>query len=465
MASWLDTLKRQILGEDRTLSWEGATGIMRFSGTPSVDRLLDDAVRLCKGALDRSTRSLVDKERLQPAANRLDIHLLVAGHERAVTVQDALDGMDLQSELSAALTDYAVNQQQYLLYGGRVHLSPITVEEQTTAAGDEIQVRWRREKSLTPVSNGHAKPAAPPGRRASREERAAANQPADAAVKSSGRKTVHAGEGISQPFTLWVKDRDGEPVPHPVMTPFYFGRNTRGLPFEFDFTDEEMISGEHFSILYLPDLGFVLRDNKSTNGTMVVRGEEAVRLSTPPARRDAELAKEMRLNYGDVIRLERGAPAHRGSVQFAFMPDGAPGDVIPWADQLATRGIQWRDARELVAQRLVENAGPTALPEEYTLMIGESYLGSSVTGSIWVAYREDDENFRDGRALALMTNLSRCTLTWLRPDVPAALNGLPLIPRQVTPVPGNGILEFGGEGHPANRVRFQWIETHGRAAA
>ena len=462
MASWLDTLKRQILGEDRSLSWEGATGIMRFSGAPAIDRLLDDTVRLCKGALDRSTRSLVDKERLQPAANRLDVHLLVAGHDRAVAVQDALDGMDLQGELSAALTDYAVNQQQYLLYGGRVHVSPITVEEQG-GGGDEIQVRWRRDKEVVAVP---PKSASAP-RRTSREERAAANQPADASVKSSGRKTVHAGEGISQPFTLWVKDRDADPVPRPVMTPFYFGRTTRGLQFDFDFADEEMISGEHFSILFLPDLGYVLRDNKSTNGTMVVRGGEAVRLATPPARRETELAKEMRLKEGDVIRLERGQPSRRGAVQLAFLLDDTPGTAVEWPDNLAARGIQWRDARELVAQRLTENAGPTALPEEYTLMIGESYLGASVTGSIWVAYREEDENFRDGRALALMTNLTRCTLTWLRGDVPATLNGQPLAPGQTAPVPGGGILEFGGEGIPANRVRFQWIETqtHGRAAA
>ncbi|MBW3622893.1 MAG: FHA domain-containing protein [Armatimonadetes bacterium] len=469
MASWLDTLKRQILGEDRTLTWEGATGLMRFAGTPSVDRLLDDAVRLCKGALDRSTRSLIDRERLQPVANRLDVHLLIAGHDRAVAVQDALDGMDLQGELSAALTDYAVNQQQYLVYGGRVHVSPITVEEQTLSAGDEIQVRWRREKDAAPATP--AKTAAP-GPRKSREERAAANQPADPSVKSSGRKTVHAGEGISQPFTLRVKDREGEAVSYPVMTPFYFGRNTRGLQFEFDFTGEEMISGEHFSILYLPDLGYVLRDNKSTNGTMVVRGEEAVRLYTPPARRETELAKEMRLKEGDVIRLERGAHAKRGAVQFAFMLDDTPESALMWADHLAARGIQWRDARELVAQRLTENASPTALHEEYTLMIGESYLGASVTGSIWVAYREADENFRGGRALAQVTNLSRCTLTWLREDIPATLNEQPLAVGVATPVPGGGVLafgaqhaDFGGNGIPPTRVRFQWIEGHGRAAA
>lgn len=433
-------------------------GAMRYAGTPAVDRLLDDAVRLCKGALDRSTRSLIDRERLQPSANRLDVHLLIAGHDRAVAVQDALDGMDLQGELSAALTDYAVNQQQYLVFGGRVHVSPLTVEEQADSAGDEIQVRWRKEKDAAPAP-AFKSPSATV--RASRETRAQANQPADASVKSSGRKTVHAGEGISQPFTLWVKDGDAAPVAYPVMTPFYFGRNTRGLQFDFDFSNEEMISGEHFSILYLPDLGYVLRDNKSTNGTMVVRGEEAVRLATPPNRRDTELSKEMRLKEGDVIRLERGAPARRGAVQFAFLLDDTPGSTIRWADNLAARGIQWRDARELVAQRLEENAGPTDLPEEYTLMVGESFLGSSVTGSIWVAYREEDENFRDGRALALVTNLSRCTLTWLREDVPATLNGQPLAVGQTTPVPGGGLIEFGGDRLPTTRVRFQWIEAQG----
>ena len=474
LASWLDALKRQILGEDRSLSWEGATGVMRYAGTPAVDRLLDDAVRLCKGALDRSTRSLIDRERLLPAANRLDVHLLIAGHDRAVAVQDAVDGMDLRGELSAALTQYAVEQQQYLVYGGRVHLAPITVEEQAAPAGDEIQVRWRKEKDAAPA----AAPRPPLATtRASREARAQANQPADASVKASGRKTVHAGEGISQPFTLRVKDRDAEPVDYPVMTPFYFGRNTRGVQIPFDFSDEEMISGEHFSLLYLPDLGYVLRDNKSTNGTMVVRGDEGVRLATPPARRETELAREMRLKEGDVIRLERGAPSRRGAVQFAFLPDDAPETPVRWADHLAARGIQWRDARELVAQRLEENAGPAILPEEYTLMIGESYLGASVTGSIWVAYREEDENFRDGRALALVTNLSRCTLAWLREDVPATLNGQPLPPGPPTPVPGGAILEFGdrgsgiggpGAGISPTRVRFQWIETpghHGRSSA
>jgi hypothetical protein len=246
------------------------------------------------------------------------------------------------------------------------------------------------------------------------------------------------------------------------------------LQFDFDFADEEMISGEHFSILYLPDLGFVLRDNKSTNGTMVVRDEEAVRLSTPPERRETELSKEMRLKEGDVIRLERGAPSRRGAVQFAFARDETPVASVRWADNLAARGVQWRDARELVAQRLTENAGPTALPEEYTLMIGESYLGSSVTGSIWVAYHEEDENFRDGRALALVTNLTRCTLTWLREEVPSTLNESPLVPGHPTPVPGGGLLEFGGSraayglesgGLPPTRVRFQWIETHGRSPA
>jgi hypothetical protein len=128
----------------------------------------------------------------------------------------------------------------------------------------------------------------------------------------------------------------------------------------------------------------------------------------------------------------------------------------------------------LVAQRLTENAGPTALPEEYTLMIGESYLGGSVTGSIWVAYHEEDENFREGRALARVTNLTRCTITWLREGVHATLNEAPLLPGQPTPVPGGGLLEFGGPyaalgaetgGFPPTRVRFQWIETHGRSPA
>src|SRR5262249_11694621 len=143
VAAWLESLKRQILGEDRTISWEGASGTMRLAGLAPVDRLLDDTVRLCKGALDRSTRSPIDRERLQAAANRVEVHLFIAGHDRAVAVQDAIDGMDLHSELAAALTDFAVNQQQYLVYGGRIHVPPIAVEERSEPAGDEILVRWR----------------------------------------------------------------------------------------------------------------------------------------------------------------------------------------------------------------------------------------------------------------------------------------------------------------------------------
>jgi hypothetical protein len=464
VANWLESLKRQILGDDRTVTWEGSTGMMQLSGAPSVERLLDDTVRLCKGAIDRSTRSLIDKERLQPAANRLEVQLFVSGHDRAIRTQDAIDGMDLHDDLSHALTDYAVNQQQYLVWGGRVRVPPITVEERSESDVDRIQVRWKKDREAV-------QPATPrsPGVRTSREERAAANRPADPSVLSSGRKTVHSGEGISQPFTLWVKDREGDPVAHPVMTPFYFGRNTRGLQIDADMTDEELISGEHFSILYLPDLGYVLRDNKSTNGTMVIREEEAVRLVTPAAKRETELAKEMRLKEGDVIRLERGSPSNRGAIQFAFALDDASPESLLWADNLSLRHIQWRDARELIAQRLAENAGTAAPPEEYTLMIGESYLGSSVTGSIWVAYQDEDENFRDGQALALITNMSRCSLTWLRPEIPASLNGRPLNSLEPVAVPSGGMLEYGSVSRngaseaPPTRVRFQWIEDHGRS--
>ena len=59
MAHWLETIKRQILGEDRTMTWEGSAGIMKLAGNSSVERLLDEAVRLSKGGIDRSTRSLI----------------------------------------------------------------------------------------------------------------------------------------------------------------------------------------------------------------------------------------------------------------------------------------------------------------------------------------------------------------------------------------------------------------------
>ncbi len=449
MKGWFVSFQDRVLRDDRAISWDGASGVMRIVGQPRVDRLLTDLQRLCKGALDRSTHDRFQPAQRKPTANRLVVELLIAGHDRAVALQKTLDDEKLHDELGAALTTYAVDQQ-FKILGGRITVAPFCVQEASAGASeDRFTVTWSWVRGVA-EPNGDMK------------QRATMNRPKDPGVMNSGRKTQVSGEGIAQPFMLWMKDGVAPVTSRLVFTPFYFGRDSEGLQVELDLKGEELISGDHFSILYLDRLGFTLRDNKSLNGTLVLRGNEAVRLWTPERERQGVTAKEMRLQRRDLIRLERGTPRNKKALRFGFTLEGDDDSPIPDADDFAQRGIKLADGRELSAQRInTDDSG--AVTEEYTLMIGETYLGASVTGGVWNGYDPKDDQFQGGEALVRVSNLVRRSLTWLRNDVSATVNQQPLVVGKPMEISDGSLLEYqgaNGQGRsvPLTTIRFQKSE-------
>ncbi len=423
---------------------EGQLTLVELIGTENINHVTELIGKGCRAALDKSAEGpSMDITQRMPAANRLLVTLYLQ-RDRALAYDKAYDSSFLMQKFSRELTQYAL-AQNYLVMGNRVEVPPCSIRPIDGSEPERIEVRWT-------CTEGQSRPA-PTTPAAARPS----NAPADARVIGSDKVTAESGEGdgwVSEAFVLWVKDGDSEPVRWDLRTPFYFGRGTRNPQFEFKFYGDDQISRDHFTILYLPDQRFCLRNN-GKNGTVIVRGYSAVRLYTPPKLRgEARSAKIARLAYGDIIRLQAGPPKETRIVQMAFcQPDTAP-EQVKWADTFD--GISCAELIEPVARR-VREGGP---PDQYTLICGEQFMGSSITRGIKFAYTQEDPGFVDSRALAAVTNFGQVSVRWLRADVPATINSVQIPPNVDVPLRPGDELVFGTDGEeiPATRVQFDWSE-------
>lgn len=419
---------------------EGQVTFVELAGTENVNRITELINKGCRAALDQSADTPgIDGGQRCPAANRLLVALYL-NRDRAVQYDRAYDSAFLTQKFSRELTQYA-GAQNYLLVGNRVDVPPCSIRPIDGTEQERIEVRW------TCVDQPSRTPSGP----------RPTNEPGDAKVIASDKVTAESGEGdgwVSEGFALWVKDGDADPMQWGLRTPFYFGRGTKNPQFEFRFSPDDQISRDHFAILYLPNQRFCLRNN-GKNGTVIVRGHSAVRLYTPQELRSEQgSAKIARLNYGDVIRLQAGPPKATRIVQMAFCQPNTPVEQVRWADSFD--GINCAEVIEPVARR-VRDDGP---PEQYTLISGEQFLGSSITRGIKFAYTQQDAGFVHSNALALVSNFGELTFRWLRPEVQAAVNKTPIPPDAPVQLRPGDELTFGRDGDeiPATRVQFDWTE-------
>lgn len=424
---------------------EGQMTCVELSGSESTDRITGFIGKGCQAALDRSVEaSMLGPEQRLPAANSLLVSVYL-DHARAVRYQQFTDTRDLARNLARAMTDYA-HRQRYLLVGNRVDVPGITIRDVDETGRERIEVLWRRSEPTVQQPQPAAAAARP------------MNEPSKPSVKGSDKVTAESSEDearLSEPFALWVKDGQNDPVLWDgLLTPFYFGKETKHPQVRFDFAQSDQISRDHFAILYLPRERFLMRNN-GRNGTVVIRSRKAVRLYTPPALRGRPgSAKIARLSDGDIIRLQAGPLDATRIVQMAFCRPGTPVEGIHWADSLDQ--LECADAIDPVARRLREGAPP----EQYTLICGEQFLGSAITQGIKFSYSEQDPGFVGGAALALVSNFCGLTIEWLQPDVPATVGGASLSVGAQVPLRPSDELVFGGDREriPPTRVVFDWSE-------
>lgn len=425
---------------------EGQVTRVTLAGRESVNHITDLISKGCRAALDQSVEGpVVEGGQRCPAANRLLVAIYLC-QDRAIRYDQAYDRTVLTSKFSRELTQYA-HSRSYLVPGNRVDVPPLSIRPVSEISEERIEVRWTCTDAVQQSASASASSAGP----------RPVNQPSDARVIASDKVTAESGEGdgwVSEAFTLWVRTGDEEPVAWDLRTPFYFGRDIKNPQFEFQFTPNDQISRDHFSILYLPSQRFCLRNN-GKNGTVIVRNNSAVRLHTPQSQRsETGSAKIARLGYGDVIRLQAGPPRETRIVQMAFCKSGTPLESVQWADSF--EGIDCADVIEPVARRLREG-GP---PEQYTLICGEQFMGSAITQGIKFAYTEQDPGFVGGGALASVTNFGQLSIRWLRADIPATIAGTPIPCERDIPLRPGTEITFGADGSeiPPTRVVFEWQE-------
>lgn len=423
---------------------EGQVTRVTLAGREPINHITDLISKGCRAALDQSVEGpMVEGGQRCPSANRLLVAVYLC-QDRAIRYDEAYDRAVLTNKFSRELTQYA-HSRGYLVPGNRVDVPPLSIRTVSDITEERIEIRWTCSDAVqqsAPVSTSGSRPV---------------NQPSDTRVIASDKVTAESGEGdgwVSEAFTLWVRSGDEEPVAWDLRTPFYFGRDIKNPQFEFKFTPNDQISRDHFSILYLPNQRFCLRNN-GKNGTVIVRGSAAVRLYTPPSQRtEAGSARIARLGYGDVIRLQAGPPRETRIVQMAFCKSETSLESVQWADSF--EGIDCADVIEPVARRLRES-GP---PEQYTLICGEQFMGSAITQGIKFAYTEQDMGFVGGGALACVTNFGQLSICWLRADVSAVIGGTPIPCEHEIPLRPGTEITFGADGSeiPPTRVVFEWQE-------
>jgi hypothetical protein len=427
---------------------EGQMTSVDLSGGETVDRITGYIGKGCQAAIDRSVEgTMLGPEQSLPAANILLISVYL-GHDRAVRYQQVSDTRDLARNLSRAMTEYA-HKQRYLLVGNRVDMPGISIRDADETGKERIEVFWKRSE---PVPAEHAsQPVAAVAR--------PVNEPSQQSVKGSDKITAESSEDearLSEAFDLWVKDGQNEPVLwSSLLTPFYFGKSTKHPQVIFEFSDKDQISRDHFAVLYLPRERFLLRNN-GRNGTIIIRGNRAVRLYTPPSVRDRPgAARIARIAEGDIIRLQAGPLEATRIVQMAFCRPGTSVESVSWADSLES--LNCADTIDPVARRIREG-GP---PEQYTLICGEQFLGSAITQGIKFSYSEDDPGFVGGTALAVINNFGGLNIRWLQSDIPARVGDRMLVADQETPLRPGDELVFGSDGAqvPFTKVVFDWTEV------
>jgi hypothetical protein len=429
---------------------EGQVTCVELAGTEPIDRITGFVGKACQAAIDRSVEAVLGNDQRVPAANNLMVSLYL-NHDRGVRYRQVTDTMDLSRNLSRAMTEYA-HKQHYLLIGNRVDVPPVSVRDVDQSGRERVEVFWKR--SEIPVQPGE--PVSQPARVTPRPT----NEPSEAGVKGSDKITAESSEDearLSEPFALWVKDGQADPVLWDgLLTPFYFGRDTRHPQVDFEFAPEDQISRDHFAILYLPRERFLIRNN-GRNGTMIIRDNRAVRLYTPPSMRDrAGSARIARLCEGDIIRLQAGPLHATRIVQMAFANPDAGVEDIRWVDSL--QRVDCADVVDPVVRRM-RDSGP---PDQYTLICGDQYLGSAVTQGIKFSYAQQDQGFVGGSALAIVRNFGGVTVKWLRSDVPATV-GATAIPTGVdVPLRPGDELSFGlmGDAVAPTRIVFEWSESN-----
>ena len=390
---------------------EGQMTRVELSGGESVDRITGYIGKACQSAIDRSIEGvMLGPEQRLPAANNLLVSVYLE-HSRAVKYQKVTDTRDLARNLSRAMTEYA-HKQRYLLVGNKVEVPGISIRDLDETGRERVEVFWRRSE-ITVDGSAQAPVIVRPR-----------NEPSRPEVICSDKITAESNEDearLSEPFTLWVKDGNQEPVLWDnLLTPFYFGKETKHPQVEFEFAQKDQISRDHFAILYLPRERFLIRNN-GRNGTIVIRGDRALRLYTPPSLQNGPKSAQIaRLADGDIIRLQAGPLEATRIVQMAFCRPGTQVEDIKWADSLEK--LDCGDVIEPVVRRIRQN-GPL---EQFTLICGDQYLGSAITQGIKFAYSEDDPGFVGGSAIALVSNFGRLTIRWLNADIPAVVGGTSL---------------------------------------
>jgi hypothetical protein len=390
---------------------EGQMTRVELAGGESIDRITGFIGKGCQSALDRSTEgTMLGPEQRLPAANNLLVSVYL-DHTRAVRFQQVTDTQDLARNLSRAMTEYT-HKQRFLVIGNRVEVPGISIRDVDESGRERVEVFWKRsepsfDRPTVVSTSASSKPM---------------NEPSRPEVKGSDKVTAESSEDearLSEAFDLWVRDGQNEPVLwEGLLTPFYFGKDTKHPQVTFDFAPKDQISRDHFAILYLPRERFLIRNN-GRNGTMIVRGNRAVRLYTPPSMRERPgSARIARLSYNDVIRVQAGPLDATRIVQMAFCKPGTPLDEVIWIGSLEE--IYCADSIEPVARR-IRNGGP---PDQYTLICGEQYLGSAITQGVKFSYDKHDIGFVGGGALAVVTNFGGVSVRWLREDVTARVGNV-----------------------------------------
>lgn len=405
--------------------WGGNSVVLAFDDSAAVgfDALAQRVDSLCRQALERSARSVLNPSERGEAANELQVALVVGDDARALQLQQFLDSQRLERELQQRLSRWA-EEERLEVWQATVRVPPIAVKSAADGQG-EIQVYWRKVREPSRPRHG----------------------PEDARLEG---KSGTVEDPILEYFWLYAHDTQrGQGQWKRLYTTFYFGRSVRApqLPLERAAGERE-ISGDHFSILANERLGFVLRDT-SKNGTMIRRGDRAVLLQR--GSEEINLPRnELRLARGDVIRLQYGDGQHRrGVLTLLFDPDRkAEGPPPPEVWDGSLRDLAWGRSVDLWLH-FYPNADRQAEPNPVVVYNGDQYLGAIASGSdVRVEYEPEHQRFHDRRALAMISNWGRCWITWLRDDIQATLDGAPLRVGEPVEVHHRDLIAYEGGGLP-----------------
>ncbi|MBI3946933.1 MAG: FHA domain-containing protein [Armatimonadetes bacterium] len=429
---WKDLLRRLFSRlPEGELQWGGNDAGLTFEDSPELgfEAIVQRVHSLCRQALDRSTRGVLDPSQRGEAANELHVALVLSDDARAARLQEYLDSQRVDKELQQHLTRWA-EEERLEVWQATVRVRPIAVKASGNGHG-EIRVRWHKTREQPRREHG----------------------PEDSRLEG---KSGTVEDPILEYFWLYVHDtQKGAGQWRRLHTTFYFGRSSRApqLPLERAASERE-VSGDHFSILAEERLGFVLRDT-SKNGTMVRRGDRAVLLQ----RGSGEInlpRNELRLQRGDVIRVQYGdGQQRRGVLTMLFDPDRkseGPPPAEVWDGSL--RDLSWGRSADFWIHYF-PNANRRAEPNPVVIYNGDQYLGAIASGTdVRVEYEPEHQRFHGRQALAAIQNWGRCWITWRREDVTATVEGTPLRAGESIEVRHGDLVAFEGGGLPPSLVQI-----------